>query len=67
MAASGRRRRCPHRAGPFGEARVDVLLGGAQRVTELGRHWWLPGGEERGQDAIVDFDVEDGELQPVGG
>jgi hypothetical protein len=34
-------------------------------VAEL-RRQWLPGGEEPGQDAVVDFGVEDGEGQPVG-
>jgi hypothetical protein len=50
-----------------GDPVVDVVFDGAQGGAEL--RWGLgpAGGEQRAQDAVADFGVEDRELQAVGG
>jgi hypothetical protein len=42
------------------------VLDDAECAAELGRGLGLAGGEWRGEDAVVDFGVEDGEGQAVG-
>ena len=44
-----------------GEPVVDVVLDGGQCATQGWRCLGLPGGEQWGQDAVVDFGVEDRE------
>ncbi len=51
----------------MGEAFVDVPIEGVQGGAEFGWCLGLVGGEEWGEDAVVDFGVEDGEAQTVGG
>jgi len=41
---------------------IDVLVERAECGTELGWCLGLVGGEERGEDAVVDLGVEDGEV-----
>jgi hypothetical protein len=43
-----------------------VVLDGTQSTAELGRGLGLSGSEERGEDAVVDLGVEDGEGRAVG-
>jgi hypothetical protein len=44
-----------------------VVLDGGQGGAQGWRGLGLPGGEQRGQDAVVDLGVEDREREPVGG
>ena len=46
---------------------VDVVVDGAQGGTEVGWGLGLVGGEQRPEDAVVDFGVEDREAEAVGG
>lgn len=50
-----------------GESVVDVVLDGCQCGAQHWRGLGLPGGEQRGKDAVVDLGMEDGEGQPVSG
>jgi hypothetical protein len=49
-----------------GELVVDVVLDAGQRGAQ--RRWGLglAGGEERGQDTVVDLGAGDGEREPAG-
>ena len=46
---------------------VDVAVDGGQGALDLGWGRWLVGGDERAQEPVVDFGVEDGHALSVGG